>query len=628
MKKKILLSIVILATLLTIVSCAALFGGGTASEFDPKSCVIVTPASESSNSELKSATVTVETAFYSKHGVKPSTKNDSSASEDGVSEILIGKTDRALSTEALALLPQNVGDDVHAFAILVKNGNMAIVATSDAAYKIAARWFANNAISEIKNGYSKTMFTTESIRQNEGTKATCYDISTMYSDIFIESVTLGDEIFEKFDIYCTSYDILLQRQDTDKEIKISHPSFVTSTTEWKNDNQYNITLSSMDKSKTVTYSFYFDRLEYDILANAKIEKVYGARDAIVVIVHDDGTHATVDYMADSFELNGLVGTLGLITKNLASKNSGGNWVLKQSEVNYWRSILSRGVFDVASHSHTHSFWGISDEAESGYYLDSGNNLHEYSFEAGRITEEVAGSREILKMAFPDQDVLMMIKPGFGRVSDANGTKGMTQISDKAYEIIAANYIGMRDTGGGVTTIPIENYYKINSFSVQYKNTAQDWQNAVNSAIKQNGMIVFLYHTIIEDDPSKDGNSYTAKMSEADAFFEWLGEKNANGTVWNTFLEDAVLYATEYAETKLDAKDFGDRIELTLTNTLDQSIYNHPLTVTVPVSKDATSVTAIDANGNRTKLDIVREGSEYCVRIDMIPNGSTLTLVID
>ena len=118
------------------------------------------------------------------------------------------------------------------------------------------------------------------------------------------------------------------------------------------------------------------------------------------------------------------------------------------------------------------------------------------------------------------------------------------------------------------------------------------------------------------------------MSETDAFFEWLGEKNADGTVWNTFLEDAVIYATEYAETKLDAKDFGDRIELTLTNTLDQSIYNHPLTVTVPVSKDATSVTAIDENGNRTKLDVVRVGSEYCVRLDMIPNGSAITLVID
>ena len=149
MRKKLLLFTLICTTLLTIVSCAALFGNA-ASEFDPKSCVIITPASESGNNELKSAAVTVETAFYSNHGVKPSTKNDSSASEDGVSEILIGKTDRPLSAEALALLPESVGDDIHAFAILVKDGDMAIVATNDTAYKIAARWFANNAISQIE----------------------------------------------------------------------------------------------------------------------------------------------------------------------------------------------------------------------------------------------------------------------------------------------------------------------------------------------------------------------------------------------------------------------------------------------------------------------------------------------
>ena len=627
MKNKLILLSIIVVSILSIVSCAALFSEPER-EFDPKTASIILPVSETDNSDLKSAASTVETAFLSKYEAKLKTGNDSNEKAVGTSEVLIGKTNRALSSEALALLPGDIGDDVHAFSVVVKGGDMAIVATSDVAYKIAARWFANNAVTEIKNGYTKTMFTTETIRQSEGNRATCYDISAMYSDIFIESVTLGNAVFEKFDILCTSYDILLGKKDAEKEIKITHPSFVTSETEWRNDNQYNVTLTSMDKSKTVTYSFYFDRLEYDILSGAKIEKVYGARSATVVIVHDDGTHKTVDYMVGSFKTNGLVGTLGLITKNLASKTSGGNWVLKQDEVNYWKGILKQGVFDVASHSHTHSFWGITDEAESGYYLDSGNNLHEYSFEAGRITEEVAGSREILKMAFPDQDVLMMIKPGFGRVSDENGTKGMTQISDKAYEIIANNYIGMRDTGGGVTAIPIENYYKINSYNVKYKNTASDWQGAVNSAINQNGMLVFLFHTIIEENPETNPESLTANMTETDAFFEWLGEKNDDGTIWNTFLEDAVLYATEYSETKLDAKDFGDKIELTLNNTLDKNIYTHPLTVTVPVPTDATEIIRVDANGTRTKLDIISVNGTPSVRLDMIPDGSKTTLIIN
>ncbi|MBQ7387345.1 MAG: polysaccharide deacetylase family protein [Clostridia bacterium] len=640
MKKKLLLFAIIAITVLSISSCAALLFGN--SEFDPASCVIIIPAAESDNSDLNYAASGLQTAFYSKHGVKPEQKTDENKKESGSCEVLIGKTDRALSAEALALLPTDIGDDVHAFAIVVKNGDIAIAATNDTAYKIAGRYFINNIIESIPKELTKTMFTTETIRRSEGLAATCYELSAMYSDIFIESVMLGEETFEPFDALKTSYDILLTRSEAREEIKINVPSFVGVSTTWKNDTQYDVTLTSMDKSKTLTYSFYFDRLEYDTLSSAKIEKIYGAKDAIVVIVHDDGTHATVDYMADVFEDNGLVGTLGLVTKNLASKNSSGDWVLKTDEVNYWRGILDRGVFDVASHSHTHSFWGITDEAESGYYLDSGNNLHEYSFEAGRITEEVAGSREILKMAFPDQDVLMMIKPGFGRVSDANGTKGMTQISDKAYEIIAANYIGMRDTGGGtdgkgtngVNLLPLDNALKINSFTVKYKNTASDWQSAVNTAMKEHGMLVFLFHTIKDEstitieNPKITSESLIAKMEETDEFFAWLGEKNEDGDVWNTHLEDAVLYAIEYGASTLEAKNYDDRIEVSLTHELDESIYNHPLTVTVPVGADASVVRMTNGSVKHVELEIINTGLERCVRFNMVPNQENVILTIE
>ena len=123
-----------------------------------------------------------------------------------------------------------------------------------------------------------------------------------------------------------------------------------------------------------------------VTLNATVAPALGDADATIVIVHDDGTKSTVEYMVDSFKENGLVGTLGLITKNLATKSADGEWVLKDAEVEYWQNILDTGVFNVASHSHTHTFWGVSDEAESGWYLDASNNLHEYSFEAGRITE--------------------------------------------------------------------------------------------------------------------------------------------------------------------------------------------------------------------------------------------------
>ena len=356
-------------------------------------------------------------------------------------------------------------------------------------------------------------------------------------------------------------------------------------------------------------------MEYELL-NAEIEPAYGGASATVVIVHDDGTRSTVDYMVERFTEHGLVGTLGLITKNFATRDENGEWVLKDSEVEYWRGVLDSGTFDVASHSHTHTFWGISDEAESGWYLDSGNTLHEYSYEAGRITSEVADSGKILRMAFPDQRVLAFIKPGFGRHSDENGTRGV-QISDRAYEIIKENYIGMRNTGGDVDTMPYANIYSVKSHTVKNTDTAADWKQLVSEAKSSGGTLVFLFHRI-EENPE---NSLRASIDETDEFFAWLGSEVASGSVSNVTLEDSMLYSAELAASSLEVRKYSDRITVDLTDTLDDAIYDAPLTVRVPVSSSYARVTT----DRGEQLSVLRDGRGSYVLIDVIPDSDTVTL---
>lgn len=353
-----------------------------------------------------------------------------------------------------------------------------------------------------------------------------------------------------------------------------------------------------------------------VTLNATVAPALGDADATIVIVHDDGTKSTVEYMVDSFKENGLVGTLGLITKNLATKSADGEWVLKDAEVEYWQSILDTGVFNVASHSHTHTFWGVSDEAESGWYLDASNNLHEYSFEAGRITEEVAVSKQILKAAFPDQRVLSFIKPGFGRVSDENGTKGMTQISDKAFEIIGEHYVGMRNTGGDVDTMPFANTYSVKSHTVKNTDTATDWKSLTQSAQRTGGVLVFLFHHI-ENSPT---NSLRADIDQTDIYFKWLGIEKEAGRVWNPYLEDAMLYSEEMRTAKIDARLYEDRITVDLTDDMDDAIYDHPLTLRIPIPAGYDSVTY----DGKVIFPIVKDGTP-CVLIDLIPDSDTVTL---
>ena len=419
----------------------------------------------------------------------------------------------------------------------------------------------------------------------------------------------------------------------DEYVKTTSGYYGSSTGATPGTNYNVVSFYSMRSYKTDLYvdNCYFateDRtyVDEDILREktATVQKVYGGKDGIVVIVHDDGTDTTVNYMVEKFEENDLVGTIGLIGNKIASKGADGTWTLNPTKVQYWQSVLDTGRFDIANHSMTHKFWGISDEAESGYYLDSSGNLHEYSYEAGRITEEVVTSRDIMLDAFPGEDILAFIKPGFGRVSDANGTTGMTQISDKAYEIIESCHVGMRDTDGGVNSLPVTNILKVSSYVIRGSQTAEDWKGVVNQAIDNNGMLVFLFHTITES-PSE--SSLTGKKSETNIFFDWLGEQKADGKVWNAFLDDAMRYTEEYKHSNLEIKEETGKITLSLTDDLDDSIYNHPLTVKVKVDFDASFVDAQHPDGTTQRLEILKKDGVPYVLVDIVPDSGDVVINI-
>ena len=621
-----------------LVSCSLPFGGDTDNTGDsgdqntptlPEDFVLVLPDANVDDRTMKYVSSALGTVYSEMYGKTLQVSTDKAAPGTTKREIVFGDTSRAISDSAMDLMPKLDVDDAHIFAIYAKDGNVAIYANGDNAYKVAADWFCKNMLADVPVNGEHVYFTTEAIRKAEGNEnARCFTIDKLSTEIFVDSVLIDGEEFADFDADTYDYEITVAVRNEIPKIDFVCPGFVTATVVNADDlnTTATVTLKSLDGSNVKTYTFKFNKEEASVLNNAFVEKVYGGKKSIVVIVHDDGTHATVDYMTSQFESYGLVGTLGLITKNLAQKTADGRWALKSSEVAYWRAILNRGVFDVASHSHTHSFWGLTDEDEWVYHLGSDNKtvtlLH---IEAGRITEEVAGSREILKMAFPDQDVLAFIKPGFGRSTDANGTTGMTQISDKAYEIIAENYIGMRNTGGGVSDIPVPDIYNVTSHTVKGADTAATWQSEVNKAINKNGMIVFLYHTITEN---PEATSLSAKMSETDVFFEWLGEKSNTSDVWNTFLEDAMLYTEEYAAAKVEALDLGDSIRVSVTTGLDTDIYNHPLTVNVTLPEGVSSVTAEYADGSTEELEIVPSLNGGYVRVNVVPDGSHVFLITE
>ncbi|MFA5561139.1 MAG: hypothetical protein WDA00_00650, partial [Eubacteriales bacterium] len=108
----------------------------------------------------------------------------------------------------------------------------------------------------------------------------------------------------------------------------------------------------------------------------------------------------------------------------------------------------------------------------------------------------------------------------------------------------------------------------------------------------------------------------------------------SGKLWSAFLEEAGQYVSEYNNATLDQKFYGDksRIELTLTDTLDDALYDYPLTIDVTLPEDwgwnVVLLRYYDAEGDPymepCTILTADDGSHY-VRLNLVPDRGTATL---
>ena len=302
---------------------------------------------------------------------------------------------------------------------------------------------------------------------------------------------------------------------------------------------------------------------------ATLENVRGGLEATVVIVHDDGDLATCRFLLSEYEKNGLSGTIAMVADRIIKLPSD---ELNTEAIAEWQELLDSGRFSVSCHSRTHSFWGLTDEEEDGL-MDNGDEGIPYHCEAGRITREVRDAGELLRKAFPSQRVRAFVKPGFGR------HKNGIQISEKAYSIIKRHYIAMRNTGGGVETIPPKDPYNIRSYMVRGGESAEDWIPYTETAIAEHGMIVYLFHNI-KDNASR----LTVAKSDASKLFAHIGKRLREGKIHVTSFEEAALYGEELRAAKLSLTEDSDAVVISLETGLDSYVYDLPLTVRIDGAK--------------------------------------------
>lgn len=448
-----------------------------------------------------------------------------------------------------------------------------------------------------------------------------YVDSSEEDDVRLSSVKFDGANYDGFEMYTRDYAIDLAygvEYPTLTAVANSDVAGVSIIQPSENGGTGIIKVTSESGNYTAEYKFVFTKLDY-IPARTEIMKFKDGKKSIITIVHDDGDVATtMPYLDKEMQKNGLKATVGMITTNVANTDG----TLKTAAVAKWKPYFESGRFNLASHSFTHSYMGQSDSVAEPTQDGAWGSPVEATY-AGKMTKEIKGSQETLREAFPNQRVLAFIKPG------VNYPVGKSQVSEEAYQMIEETYISMRNTGGGVDTVPPKDWYNVKSYMVNgcyddptasSNDTAAYWKELADKAIENNGWLVYLFHGITPDASASEG---AVLQSKASILFDKLGDDVESGDVWCAFFDEATMYIKESQTASVVAKDYTQDaskkyLSVKVTDKMDDTIYDCPITIKVAVPDAWKYVKNVQNGVTEIKATFVESGVTYAY-VNVVPD---------
>lgn len=358
----------------------------------------------------------------------------------------------------------------------------------------------------------------------------------------------------------------------------------------------------------------------------EVMKAKDGAGGIVVIIHDDGTYSTAEILNDILLRYGLVGDIAILANKVWDQNTG---TVKAEEAEKWKKFLAaeneNGRFKIVSHSMTHTWWGTATDDGNGGYVFSDNRTKMY--------DEIVGAQNALRAAFPTERVLTYAYPGFwserqsyavnegGKVSE-DLVKEIIYSADSR-ELVDQTYISARYSYSQVYP------YLNDPDTVWNYVSSRQLGNGTSAAIADiysarfSRLVVFFMHRI-DHVPEDQLDSYEYPSNTmADYYMEEICKELAKdvnkGYLWNAHYEDAVLYVREATRATVSATGDEKRVEITLTDTLDNSIYNYPLTVRMMIP-DEWEKASVTQNGITEIVTPKVVSGRWVLDVNIIPDG--------
>jgi len=351
---------------------------------------------------------------------------------------------------------------------------------------------------------------------------------------------------------------------------------------------------------------------------AEVMQALGGAKGIVALMHDDGYYDSVIALDKLLYKYGLVADVAMIA----------NSVKDEAAATPWYGVLATNRWKITSHSYTHEWWGI--EPADG-------DPSKITDDPEKVQKELIDSQALLREMFPGQRVLTFAYPRFSSIYnkylyDAEGNYHAEYL--KAYldspefrALVAENYIAGRVGDGEISLDGLNsvewNYHGGTHISA---GNLASVKNSIASAAEQGKFLLLYTHKIIQ---AQKGESVTASGTYIESYYmdellSVLDERVEDGSIWNAHYEDAVLYMREYAASTVIVSGDENGLFVTLTDTLDNTVYNHPLTVkvAVPSSFDAVKITQ---NGVEMYAEVVKSGLKRYALVNLVPDAGVATI---
>ena len=366
------------------------------------------------------------------------------------------------------------------------------------------------------------------------------------------------------------------------------------------------------------------------------QKVKNGADAAIVFIHDDGGKATGNWLNTVLPKYNVNATVAIIGRSIDPEYN----VNEPDNFEKWQVILknSNGRLGFAVHSHGHRYLGETDEAESGV-LSNGN---EFNYEAGHMTKDIADERARINAMFPNERLLAFVKPG------TLYPEGKKQVSDAAIAMIKEHYIAMRNTGGGVDTLPPEDVYSVKSLmgtstenysDIEKNHTAKLWIDSMDEAIEKNGMLVYLFHDISDETGAKGNGTARSRVA---MLLNAIGDRIESGKVWNGKFEEVMQYTQEFnAITDVAALNYPSekRISVAVSDSISKidtdlvgtkfeglDMFDYPITVKVELPYDWAYAKLTQSYNDRTEIikPFTEDGVRY-IYANVVPDNEAASI---